>query len=257
MPRVDDVQRERIPAAELIVATECGGSDGNSGITANPAVGLASDRIVAHGGTAILAETSEIFGAEHLLTRRAVSEEVGRKLLERIEWWHWYAGLFGETLDDNRSAGNAAGGLTTIAEKSLGAIAKGGSSALVDVYQYAEPVTRRGFVVMDSPGFDPCSITGMVASGANVVVFTTGRGSCYGCKPVPSIKIATNTPMFQRLQDDMDIDAGQILSGATVDAVGDEIFEKILSVASGEPTKSERQDIGDEEFVPWLIGPVL
>ena len=257
LPQVNDVRREPIPAEELIVATECGGSDGNSGITANPAVGVASDRIVAHGGTAILAETSEIFGAEHLLTRRAVSEDVGRKLLERIEWWHWYAGIFGETLDDNRSAGNAAGGLTTIAEKSLGAVAKGGSSALVDVYQYAEPLTKHGFVIMDSPGFDPCSITGMVASGANIVVFTTGRGSCYGCKPVPSIKVATNTPMFKRLEDDMDIDAGQILSGTTVEDVGEQIFEKILSVASGEKTKSEQHGLGDEEFVPWLIGPVL
>lgn len=257
LPRVNDVQREPIPAEELIVATQCGGSDGNSGITANPAVGVASDRIVACGGTSILAETTEIVGAEQILTRRAQSELVGRKLLDRIKWWEWYAGIFGESIDDNRSAGNAAGGLTTIAEKSLGAVAKAGGSALVDVYQYAEPITARGLVVMDSPGFDPCSITGMVASGANIVVFTTGRGSCFGCKPVPSIKVATNTPMYQRLESDMDIDAGQILNGRSVTEVGDEIFEAIVEVASGRKTKSEMQGIGDEEFVPWMIGPVL
>lgn len=257
LPIVNDVQRESIPASELIVATQCGGSDGNSGITANPAVGVASDRIVASGGTAILAETTELVGAEHLLTRRSVSEEVGRKLLERIEWWRWYAGIFGESVDDNRSAGNAAGGLTTIAEKSLGAVAKAGNSALIDVYQYADPIAAKGLVVMDSPGFDPCSITGMVASGANIVVFTTGRGSCFGCKPVPSIKVATNTPMYQRLESDMDINAGQVLEGRTVTQLGEEIFDYILDVASGQPTKSEQQGIGDEEFVPWLIGPVL
>ncbi len=257
LPLVNDVQREKIPASELILATQCGGSDGSSGITANPAVGVASDLIVAHGGTTILAETTEIVGAEHLLTRRSVSEAVGQKLLEKIDWWRWYAGIFGETVDDNRSAGNAAGGLTTIAEKSLGAVAKAGNSALVNVYEYADPITAKGLVVMDSPGFDPCSITGMVASGANMVVFTTGRGSCYGCKPVPSLKIATNSPMYRRLESDMDINAGQILDGHTVAEVGEEIFETILAVASGQLTKSEQLGVGDEEFVPWLIGPVL
>ena len=257
LPLANDVQREKIPASELIVATQCGGSDGSSGITANPAVGVASDLIVAQGGTTILAETTEMVGAEHLLTRRSVSEAVGQKLLEKIDWWRWYAGIFGETIDDNRSAGNAAGGLTTIAEKSLGAVAKAGNSALVDVYEYADPITAKGLVVMDSPGFDPCSITGMVASGANMVVFTTGRGSCYGCKPVPSLKIATNSPMYHRLESDMDINAGQILDGRTVAGVGEEIFETILAVASGQLTKSEQLGVGDEEFVPWLIGPVL
>jgi altronate hydrolase len=257
LPQVDQVQREPIPASELILATQCGGSDGSSGITANPAVGVACDLLVDQGGTAILGETTEIVGAEHLLTRRAVNEPVGRKLLEKIAWWKWYAGLFGETLDDNRSAGNAAGGLTTIAEKSLGAIAKAGSRPLVQVYEYAEPVAERGLVIMDSPGFDPASITGMVAGGANLVVFTTGRGSCYGCKPAPSLKIATNTPMFQRMQDDMDVDAGRVLAGATVEDLGREIFELLLDVASGRPTKSEAQGLGDEEFVPWMIGPIL
>ncbi len=258
LPQANDVRREPIPASEIILATECGGSDGNSGITANPAVGVASDKLVACGATSILAETTEIYGAEHLLTRRARSVEVADKLLERIKWWQWYTGIFGAELDNNPSVGNKEGGLTTIAEKSLGAVAKGGSTALVDVYQYAEPVTAKGFVVMDTPGFDPPSVTGMVAGGANVVVFTTGRGSCYGCKPVPSIKIATNTPMYERMIDDMDINAGTILSdGRTVVDVGREIFEEILAVASGKKTKSEQHGIGDEEFVPWTAGPML
>lgn len=257
LPAVNDVQREPIPASEIVLATECGGSDGNSGITANPAVGFASDMLVACGGTSILSETSEIYGAEHLLTRRAISEQVAAKLLERIEWWLWYSRVFGCELDNNPSAGNKAGGLTTIAEKSLGAVAKGGSSALVDVYEYAEEVTARGFVVMDTPGFDPPSVTGMVAGGANVVVFTTGRGSCFGCKPSPSIKIATNTPMYEKMIDDMDINAGEVISGKPVEEVGREIFEEILAVASGKKTKSEHHGIGEEEFCPWIIGPVL
>ena len=257
LPIANEVRRVPIPASELVVATQCGGSDGNSGVTANPALGIACDLLIDQGGTAILGETTEIVGAEQLLTRRAVSEDVGRKLLDRIAWWRWYAGLFGETIDDNRSTGNAAGGLTTIAEKSLGAVAKAGSRPLVQVYDYAEPVTQRGLVIMDSPGFDPASLTGMVAGGANLIVFTTGRGSCYGCKPSPSLKIATNTPMFERLRDDMDLDAGRILAGSSVQAIGHEIFEMMLDVASGQPTKSESQGIGDEEFVPWMIGPVL
>ena len=257
LPRANDIRREPIPASEIMLATECGGSDGNSGVTANPAVGVASDLLVACGGTSILAETPEIYGAEHLLTRRAVSVEVADKLIERIKWWQWYVSLFGAELDNNPSVGNKEGGLTTIAEKSLGAVAKGGSTALVDVYQYAEPVTAKGFVVMDTPGFDPPSVTGMVAGGANVAVFTTGRGSCFGCKPCPSIKIATNTPMYERMIDDMDIDAGGILHGRSVEEVGREIFEEILAVASGKKTKSEQHGIGDEEFVPWLVGPTL
>lgn len=257
LPKANEVSREPIPASELIVATECGGSDGYSGITANPAVGIAADRIVACGGTAILAETTEASGAEHLLTCRARTPEVADRLLERLKWWDWYAGVFGAELDNNPSPGNKQGGLTTIAEKSLGAIAKGGSTALEAVYHYAEPVRTRGFVFMDTPGFDPPSVTGMVAGGANLVVFTTGRGSCFGCKPSPSIKVATNTPMYERMVADMDINAGTILEDRTVEEVGDEIFEMILSVASGEQTKSEAQGIGDEEFVPWTIGPVL
>ena len=257
LPQANDAQREPIPASEIILATECGGSDGNSGITANAALGCASDMIVASGGTTILAETSEIYGAEHLLTRRARTPEVAEKLLERIEWWKWYAKTFGAELDNNPSVGNKEGGLTTIAEKSLGAVAKAGSSALEEVYHYAEPVTSKGFVVMDTPGFDPPSVTGMVAGGANVCVFTTGRGSCFGCKPTPSIKVASNSPMFERMRDDMDIDAGTVLAGRTVEQVGAEIYDKILAVASGEQPKSEQHGIGDEEFVPWVVGPVL
>jgi altronate hydrolase len=257
LPLVNDVRREPIPASEIVLATECGGSDGNSGITANPAVGVTSNLLVACGATTILAETPEIYGAEHLLTRRARTVEVADKLIERIAWWKWYTSTLGAELDNNPSVGNKEGGLTTIAEKSLGAVAKGGSTALMDVLQYAEPVETKGLVVMDTPGFDPPSVTGMVAGGANVVVFTTGRGSCFGCKPAPSIKIATNTPMFERMIDDMDVNAGEVLSGKSVDESGREIFDKILAVASGEKTKSEVHGIGDHEFVPWNVGPVL
>ena len=257
LPEVNRVEREPIPVSELIVGTECGGSDGNSGVTANPAVGVASDMIVAHGGTTILAETPEIHGGEHILTRRAVSREVGQKLLDRLKWWEEHAAKFGAEIDNNPSVGNKKGGLTTIYEKSLGAIAKGGTTALRGVFGYAEPVTEKGLVVMDTPGFDAASITGMVAGGANVVVFTTGRGSCYGCKPVPTIKVASNTPMFRRLEPDMDINAGSILDGNSVDQIGREIFEMIISVASGIQTKSEAQGIGEEEFCPWAIGPLL
>lgn len=257
LPRANAAEREAISASELVVGLECGGSDGYSGITANPALGVASDRIVACGGAAILSETTEIYGAEHLLTRRARTVEVADKLLDQIEWWKWYAKTFDTVLDSNPTVGNKQGGLTTIAEKSLGAVAKAGSSALQEFYQYAEPVTEKGFVIMDTPGFDPPSVTGMVAGGANIVVFTTGRGSCFGCKPTPSIKVISNTPTYERLQDDMDVNAGTVLSGKSVTEVGEEIFEEILAVASGKKTKSEIHGIGDEEFVPWTVGPDL
>ncbi len=257
LPEVNKVRRVPIPVSEIVLGLECGGSDGNSGVTANPALGVASDLLVAHGGTSILSETPEIYGGEHLLTRRAVTRAVGEKLIERIRWWEEYAAKFGAQIDNNPSVGNKRGGLTTIYEKSLGAIAKGGTSALRAVYEYAEPVTERGFVVMDTPGYDPASVTGMVAGGANVVVFTTGRGSCFGCKPVPTIKVATNTPMYERMVEDMDINAGRILEGASLAEVGQEIFEAIIDVASGRRTKSEAQGIGDEEFCPWTSGPVF
>lgn len=257
LPVLDARRRAPAPISELVLGLKCGGSDGYSGITANPALGYASDRLIASGGTSILAETPEVFGAEHLLTRRAVSEEVGRRLLDRIDWWQGYAQAGGGSLDSNPSPGNKAGGLTTISEKSLGAVAKAGQADLSAVYEYAETVTERGLVFMDSPGYDPVSVTGMVAGGATVVCFTTGRGSVFGCRPTPSIKLATNTEMFERMSEDMDINCGRITDGtADIAEVGDEIFERIIAVASGEPTASEELGIGQEEFVPWQRGAV-
>ena len=257
LPEADKARREAVPVSEIILGTNCGGSDGNSGITANPALGVASDLLVAAGGTSVLAETTEIYGGEHTLTRRAITREVGEKLIERIRWWEKHTAMFGVQINNNPSVGNKKGGLTTIYEKSLGAIAKGGTTALRGVFHFAEPITEKGFVFMDTPGFDPVSVTGLVAGGCNVVVFTTGRGSCFGCKPVPSIKVATNTPMYERMVDDMDINAGVILDGVPVAEVGRQMFEKIIAVASGEKTKSEAQGVGDEEFAPWNIGPTL
>jgi altronate hydrolase len=257
LPVLDARRREPAPISEIVLGLNCGGSDGYSGITANPALGRASDLLVASGGTSILAETPEVFGAEHLLTRRAVSEQVGRRLLDRLDWWQAYAQAGGGSLDNNPSPGNKAGGLTTILEKSLGAVAKAGQADLSAVYEYAEPVTEHGLVFMDTPGYDPVSVTGIVAGGATVVCFTTGRGSVFGCRPTPSIKLATNTEMFERMSEDMDINCGRIVDGtAGLAEVGDEIFERIIAVASGEPTVSEGLDIGQEEFVPWQLGTV-
>lgn len=258
LPQVNAARRTTIPASEIVLGLNCGGSDGNSGITANAALGVASDRIVACGGTTILGETTEMFGAEQLLTRRARTPAVADKLIERMRWWEWYTGFFGCTPDNNPSPGNKAGGLTTIYEKSLGAIAKAGTTALNDVVQYAEQVRARGFVIMDTPGMDSVSVTGIVAGGANVMAFTTGRGSCLGFKPTPVLKIASNTSMYERMRDDMDINAGAVLSeGRSVEDVGQEIFQQILAVASGDETKSEQQGLGEEEFQPWILGPVL
>jgi altronate hydrolase len=257
LPELDSRRRVPVDVSELVLGLNCGGSDGYSGVTANPALGAASDRLVAAGGTSILAETPEVFGAEHLLTRRAISEPVGRRLLERLDWWQDYATAGGGSLNNNPSAGNKPGGLTTILEKSLGAVAKAGQADLSAVYEYAEPVTARGLVFMDTPGYDPVSVTGIVAGGATVVCFTTGRGSVLGCRPTPSIKLATNTEMFERMSDDMDINCGRIVDGtATLADVGDEIFERIIAVASGRLTASEELDIGQEEFVPWQFGTV-
>jgi altronate hydrolase len=257
LPVLDGRRRAPAPISELVLGLNCGGSDGYSGITANPALGRASDRLVAAGGTSILAETPEVFGAQGLLTRRAVSEAVGRRLLERIAWWQEYARAGGGTLDNNPSPGNKAGGLTTILEKSLGAVAKAGQAELRAVYEYAERVTERGLVFMDTPGYDPVSVTGLVAGGATVVCFTTGRGSVFGCRPTPSIKLATNTEMYQRMSPDMDINCGRIVDGtAGLAQVGDEIFERVIAVASGERTVSEELDIGQQEFVPWQLGTV-
>jgi altronate hydrolase len=254
----NQVQRETVPASELMVALQCGGSDGYSGVSANPALGVASDLLVRHGGTVILAETPETYGAEHLLTRRAVSREVGEKLVALMRWWEEYTARNRAEMNSNPSPGNKAGGLTTILEKSLGAMAKAGSTNLVEVLNYAEPVTKKGFVFMDSPGYDPVSVTGEVAGGANLVAFTTGRGSVFGCKPAPSIKLATNTPMYKRMEDDMDVNCGTILDGdETVQGCGQRIFELMLRVASGEPTKSEQFDFGSAEFAPWVLGATM
>lgn len=258
LPLANAVTREPVDASHLVVGLQCGGSDGYSGITANPALGAAVDLLVAQGGTAILSETPEIYGAEHLLTRRAVSREVGEKLLRHVEWWKNYCHRMNASMSNNPSTGNKAGGLTTIYEKSLGAAAKGGTSNLTDVYGYAEQVTTPGLVFMDTPGFDPISATGQVAGGANLICFTTGRGSAYGCAPTPSLKLSTNTALWKRQAEDIDLNCGSILDGeTTVLELGREIFNLMLITASGERTKSELHGYGQNEFAPWQIGAIL
>ncbi|MEO6021652.1 MAG: UxaA family hydrolase, partial [Burkholderiales bacterium] len=250
--------RQKVSASHLTLGLECGGSDGYSGITANPALGAAADLLVRNGGTAILSETPEVYGAEHLLTRRAVTREVGEKLIARIKWWEDYTARNDGDMDNNPSPGNKAGGLTTILEKSLGAVAKGGTMPMVDVYEYAEAVTAKGFVFMDTPGYDPASVAGHVAGGANVVCFTTGRGSAFGCMPTPSLKLATNSTMYHRMSDDMDINCGEIVDGsASVQEVGERIFKLILDTASGKRSKSEELGYGEEEFTPWILGATM
>jgi len=252
------VVRQPVPASHLVVGLQCGGSDGYSGISANPALGAAVDRLVRHGGTAILSETPEIYGGEHLLTRRAVSQEVADKLVARIRWWERYCERNDAAMDNNPSAGNKAGGLTTILEKSLGAIAKSGTTNLVDVFEYAQPVTAKGLVFMDTPGYDPVSATGQVAGGANLVCFTTGRGSAYGCAPSPSLKLSTNTALWKKQEDDIDIDCGVVIDGGvTVEAMGERIFMQMLETASGRKTKSEIHGYGQNEFVPWALGATM
>lgn len=258
LPIANECVRAPAPASELMVALQCGGSDAWSGVTANPALGYACDILAAQGGTGVLAETPEIYGAEHLLTRRAVDRKVGEKLVGLIRWWEDYTARNKGSMDNNPSPGNKQGGLTTILEKSLGAAAKGGTTPLNGVFKYAEPVTTKGFAFMDSPGYDPASVTGQIASGCNLVTFTTGRGSAFGAKPSPSLKIASNSEMYARMTEDMDVDAGRIVSGgATLEEVGREIYQRLLRVASGEMTKSEAQGLGDNEFVPWQIGATM
>ncbi|MFO0297673.1 MAG: UxaA family hydrolase [Pseudomonadota bacterium] len=258
LPAANRVVRRTVPARHLVVGLQCGGSDGYSGISANPALGAAVDRLVRHGGTAILSETPEIYGGEHLLTRRAVSPAVADKLLARIAWWEAYTARNGMQMDNNPSAGNKAGGLTTILEKSLGAIAKSGTTNLVDVVEFAEAVRAQGFVYMDTPGYDPVSATGQVAGGANLICFTTGRGSAYGCAPSPSLKLSTNTALWRKQQEDIDIDCGGIVEGLeTVDEAGERIFRLMLETASGRRTKSELHGYGQNEFVPWQLGAVM
>jgi altronate hydrolase len=258
LPEANKVKRQTVPASHLILGLECGGSDGYSGISANPALGAAADALVRHGGTAILSETPEIYGAEHLLTRRAVSREVGEKLLASIRWWEDYTARNHMEMNNNPSPGNKAGGLTTILEKSLGAAAKGGTMNLVDVYEFAEKVTAKGFVFMDTPGYDPVSVTGHVAGGANVVCFTTGRGSVFGCKPVPSLKLATNSALYRHMEEDMDVNCGTIVDGTeTVAQAGERIFRLVLEMASGTRSKSELLGFGEDEFAPWVIGATM
>ena len=258
LPEVNRATRESCPASELMVALQCGGSDALSGVTANPALGYACDLLVAQGGTGVLAETPEIYGAEHLLIRRAIDDATGKRLIGLIDWWQDYTARNHGSMDNNPSPGNKKGGLTTILEKSLGAASKGGTTPLTGVFKYAEPVTARGFTFMDSPGYDPASVTGQIASGCNLVTFTTGRGSAFGSKPSPCIKIATNTEMYERLMSDMDINAGAMLTeGQSLEDKGREIYNMLLTVASGNPSKSEAQGLGDYEFVPWQIGATM
>ncbi len=257
LPVVNATPRTPQPISELVVALECGGSDGWSGVTANPVVGLVADEIVRQGGYAVLAETPEIYGAEHLLTRRAISREVGEKLVAKVHWWERHAAMHDMEIDNNPSAGNKVGGLTTILEKSLGAVAKGGSTPLMDVYEYAEPITTRGFSFVDTPGYDPVSVTGQVASGCNIILFTTGRGSVFGYQAAPSIKISTNTAIYEHMNDDMDFNAGKVLDGADMQATADDLLDLLIAVASGQQSKSEAQGVGEAEFVPWNLGGTL
>ena len=258
LPEANRVTRQPVSARHLVVGLQCGGSDGYSGLSANPALGAAVDRLVRHGGTAILSETPEIYGGEHLLTRRAVSVEVADKLRARIAWWEAYTARHAMRMDNNPSAGNKAGGLTTILEKSLGAIAKSGTTNLVDVVEFAQPVTAQGLVFMDTPGYDPVSATGQVAGGANLICFTTGRGSAYGCAPSPSLKFSTNTALWNRQADDIDLNCGTVIDGTeSVDEAGERIFRLMLDAASGRATKSEQHGYGQNEFVPWQLGAVM
>ena len=257
LPEANAVTRQPVPASHLVVGLQCGGSDGYSGITANPALGVAVDLLVRSGGTAVLSETPEIYGAEHLLTRRAVTREVGEKLIKRIHWWEQYCARNNAELNNNPSAGNKAGGLTTVLEKALGGVTKAGTTNLVDVYEYGETVKAKGVVFMDTPGYDPMSATGQVAGGANLICFTTGRGSAYGCQPCPSLKLATNTALWTRQEEDLDLNCGETIDGtASLQEVGERVFQMMLECASGKSSKSELNGYGQNEFVPWQISVV-
>jgi altronate hydrolase len=258
LPAADAVARTPADVAHLVVGLQCGGSDGHSALSANPALGRASDLLVAHGGCVILSETPEIHGAEHLLVARARSREVADALLARVRWWEAHAAAHGADLNNNPSPGNLAGGITTILEKSLGAVAKSGTAPLEAVLGYAEPVTTAGFVFMDTPGYDPCAATGQIAGGANLIAFTTGRGSVFGSKPAPTLKLSSTSGLAARMADDIDIDCGRLLTGeATLEGLGEEIFEAMIATASGRRTRSEIEDVGEAEFVPWVPGATL
>jgi altronate hydrolase len=258
LPIANLAVRTTVDASHLVVGLQCGGSDGYSGLTANPALGVAADRLVAAGGRVVLSETPEIYGAENLLLRRAATPAAADKLIERLQWWEAHAQAQGADLDNNPSPGNKAGGITTILEKSLGAVAKSGSTPLRDVIDYAAPIVTPGLTFMDTPGYDPCSATGQIAGGANLIVFTTGRGAVFGSKPAPTLKLASNSTLARKMADDVDVDCGRIATGdATHAQVGDEIFAAMLAAASGRRTKSEENGLGDEEFVPWVTGVVF
>jgi altronate hydrolase len=257
LKRANQAKRTPQPVSGIVVGTNCGGSDGNSGITANPAMGVAGDEFVRHGASWLIAETSETYGAEHLLTRRATTREAAEKLISLMRWWEQYTAMHGAEIDNNPAPGNKDGGLTTIFEKSLGAVAKSGSMPMVAVYDYAERIRHHGFSFMDTPGHDPVSVTGLVAGGCNLVAFSTGRGSCLGFKPSPVLKISTTSSLYERMEEDMDLDAGVILNGVSIEDVGMQIFEELIAVAGGKKTKSEAQGLGDHEFAPWALGPVL
>ena len=255
LEEANKVSREPCPVEHISIGLQCGGSDGFSGLSANPALGKAVDILVRHGGTAILSETPELYGVEHTLTARARTPEVGQKIVERINWWLDYNKGRDTQINGQVSPGNNAGGIANVIEKSLGGAKKGGSSGIMGVYEYAEPVTRCGLVLMDTPGYDPVSATGQIAGGANLICFTTGRGSCFGSYPAPTIKLASNTPMYRRMREDMDINCGPVIDGtATLDQMGEEIFNRIIAVASSEKSKSEALGVGEDEFIPWPVG---
>jgi altronate hydrolase len=257
LPFVNATRRERTPLSGLTVALQCGGSDGWSGITANPLVGRVSDRIVQAGGTVVLAETPEIYGAEHLLLNRVASEEAGQKLVAILREWQRQSQVYGFSLDNNPSPGNKKGGLTTIFEKSLGAVAKAGSTPLVDALPYAEWITSKGLVFMDTPGYDPVSVTGQVAGGCNLVIFTTGRGSVFGGSLAPCVKVVSNSTTYRRMAADMDYNAGALLEGANMDTAAEELLDLVIGAASGVQTKSEISSFREEEFIPWQLHATL
>ena len=257
LPTANAVPRSPQPVSELMLALQCGGSDSWSGITANPLVGQVADELVRQGGAVLLGEMPEIYGAEQLLARRASSPEIGQKLLEQIRWWEEYADRMGVELDNNPTPGNKAGGLTTIYEKSLGALAKAGCTPLTGVYEYAEQVTSRGVAWMNTPGNDWIGVTGQVAGGCNLVVFTTGRGSALGFKPAPVVKVCSNTTAYKRMPDDMDFNAGVIVEGVSMQGAATELFDLIVAVASGQQSNSEALGIGEDEFCPWGLGGTL